>query len=175
MQELDHENIVQFRKLPSILENELSKYNPSGLPILSMEYCPMGNLRTALMKPQNSCGFSESEVIDILNDTSRALKYLHEKNITHRDFKPENIVLQPSTSRVNGVVYKIIDLGYAKELDSGTVSFVGTLQYLAPEIFQYQHYSRSVDYWSFGVTAFEVICGVRPFLPTLPPMARYNW
>ncbi|KAK3566086.1 hypothetical protein QTP86_025538 [Hemibagrus guttatus] len=62
------------------------------------------------------------------NNTS-ALKYLHMKRIIHRDLKPENIVLQQGEKRL---IHKIIDLGYAKELDQSSLctSFVGTLQYL---------------------------------------------
>ncbi|XP_044738064.1 inhibitor of nuclear factor kappa-B kinase subunit alpha isoform X3 [Chrysoperla carnea] len=58
-------------------------------------------------------------------------------------------------------------IGYAKELDSNSIdaSLVGTIQYLAPEILCAKSYSNSVDYWSFGLIAFEIICGVRPFLP----------
>lgn len=84
--------------------------------------------------------------------------------------KPENIVLQ-SSDRANGIIYKLIDLGYAKELDAKSIcaSFVGTLQYLAPELLYSKTYSCSVDYWSMGLVAFEIICGTRPFLPNMSP------
>ncbi|KAL0613910.1 hypothetical protein AAY473_017384 [Plecturocebus cupreus] len=61
--------------------------------------------------------------------TASALRYLHENRIIHRDLKPENIVLQQGEQRL---IHKIIDLGYAKELDQSSLctSFVGTLQYL---------------------------------------------
>lgn len=86
------------------------------------------------------------------------IQYLHENKIIHRDLKPENIVLQDINGKVNWhffkfqfffypflflhilnlyillaqLVHKIIDLGYAKDLDQGSLctSFVGTLQYL---------------------------------------------
>lgn len=172
MKKTQNENIVGFRKMPEILENALLSSNPSGVPILSMEYCRLGSLRDMLLLPENCCGICESEVISVLKDTSNALKYLHSLNITHRDFKPENIVLQECNDRKSRIIYKLIDLGYAKEMDDSTVSFVGTLQYLAPEIFQKHTYDSTVDYWSFGITAFEIICGVRPFLPSYSPMER---
>lgn len=95
--------------------------------------------------------------------------FLHNRRIIHRDLKPENVVLKPDE---NGrIVFKLIDLGYAKELGQSSLalSFVGTLQYIAPEIFLSKEYTKSVDYWSLGFICFEVITGQRPFLPNLSP------
>lgn len=82
------------------------------------------------------------------------IQYLHDNKIIHRDLKPENIVMQEINGKVVvcvhlfgflhllliimccvfffKIVHKIIDLGYAKDLDQGSLctSFVGTLQYL---------------------------------------------
>ena len=70
-------------------------------------------------------------------------------------------------------LYKLIDLGYAKDLEQGSVctSFVGTMQYLAPELFQSQRYTQTVDFWSFGVLMFECCAGFRPFLHNIPPVS----
>uniref|UniRef100_A0AAQ4QU53 IkappaB kinase n=1 Tax=Gasterosteus aculeatus aculeatus TaxID=481459 RepID=A0AAQ4QU53_GASAC len=118
----------------------------NDLPLLAMEY----------LKPQSS-----------------ALTYLHKKRIIHRDLKPENIVLQHGEKRL---IHKIIDLGYAKELDQSSLctSFVGTLQYLAPELIEREKYTVTVDYWSFGTLVFECITGFRPFLPTWQPIPWHN-
>lgn len=94
----------------------------------------------------------------LLSAPGSGIQYLHENKIIHRDLKPENIVLQDINGKVNchfvvlcffcltvhleetvshvlillQLVHKIIDLGYAKDLDQGSLctSFVGTLQYL---------------------------------------------
>lgn len=170
MQRIDCKNIVNFQKLPSDFIKELEKCNPSKLPMLSMEYCTKGDLRSILSQGENCCGLHESDVRYILFDLINAVSYLHSLKITHRDLKPENIVLQ-TCDRPNKIIYKLIDLGYAKEIDAASVkaSFVGTMQYLAPEFFYSKTYSCSVDYWSLGLVAFEVICGVRPFLPNMSP------
>jgi serine/threonine protein kinase len=62
-------------------------------------------------------------------------------------------------------------LGYAKELGQSSLalSFVGTLQYIAPELFLSEEYTKSVDYWSLGFIAHECATGHRPFLPTFNP------
>lgn len=170
MQKIDCLNIVKYRNLPEDFKTQLEKYNPSDLPMLSMEYCTQGDLRIVLSRGENCCGLPESDVRYILTDLMNAVSYLHNLKITHRDLKPENVVLQ-TYDRPNRIIYKLIDLGYAKEIDANSVkaSFVGTLQYLAPEIFYLKNYSCSVDYWSLGLVAFEVICGIRPFLSNMSP------
>ncbi|KAM6347291.1 inhibitor of nuclear factor kappa-B kinase subunit alpha isoform 7-T8 [Alca torda] len=124
-----------------------------------------------LNKPENCCGLKESQILSLLSDIGSGIQYLHENRIIHRDLKPENIVLQDEGGKI---VHKIIDLGYAKDLDQGSLctSFVGTLQYLAPELFENKSYSVTVDYWSFGTMVFECIAGFRPFLHNLQP---FTW
>ncbi|XP_050295531.1 probable serine/threonine-protein kinase DDB_G0286841 isoform X1 [Anthonomus grandis grandis] len=170
-----HPNIVGAKHLDPVLNSFLNKFNPSKLPLLCMEYCKNGNLRKYITNaPINLCGISEKDLRYILLDISNGLSYLHSKNIVHRDIKPENVVLQYCDYRKGGSIFKIIDLGYAKELNDSTLSFVGTLYYLAPEIFYGQDYDHRVDYWSFGNMVFEIVCGVLPFLPELTPFERYE-
>uniref|UniRef100_A0A8D0A4Q1 Inhibitor of nuclear factor kappa-B kinase subunit alpha n=1 Tax=Sander lucioperca TaxID=283035 RepID=A0A8D0A4Q1_SANLU len=161
MKKLNHVNVVQAREVPE----ELSSIALNDLPLLAMEYCSRGDLRKVLNKPENCCGLKESEVLALLSDIGSGIQYLHENKIIHRDLKPENIVLQE-------LVHKIIDLGYAKDLDQGSLctSFVGTLQYLAPELFESKPYTVTVDYWSFGTVIFECTCGFRPFLHHMQPV-----
>lgn len=178
LQNCTHPNIVGTKELPEEFLKGLEKVNPSKLPILCMEYCSGGDLRQLLTKPESCAGLKEIQVRQILSDICNALKFLHHNKITHRDLKPENIVLHIPDSSANigqnqrKLTCKLIDLGYAKEIDSKSVcaSFVGTLQYLAPEIMYSKTYSNSVDYWSFGLLAFELISGTRPFLPFMSPV-----
>uniref|UniRef100_A0A8C7YD30 Inhibitor of nuclear factor kappa-B kinase subunit alpha n=1 Tax=Oryzias sinensis TaxID=183150 RepID=A0A8C7YD30_9TELE len=165
MSKLNHLNVVQAREVPE----ELHAIALNDLPLLAMEYCSRGDLRKVLHKPENCCGLKESEVLSLLKDIGSGIQYLHENKIIHRDLKPENIVLQEIDGKL---VHKIIDLGYAKDLDQGSLctSFVGTLQYLAPELFESKPYTVSVDYWSLGTVLFECICGFRPFLHHMQPV-----
>uniref|UniRef100_A0ABM0M026 IkappaB kinase n=1 Tax=Saccoglossus kowalevskii TaxID=10224 RepID=A0ABM0M026_SACKO len=164
MQRLDHTNVVKAIKVPDVLQS-----NDGDIPHLGMEYCSGGDLRHLLNSAENCCGLKENMVRDIILQITSGIEYLHSKRIIHRDLKPENIVLQ--NLKQNKIQYKIIDLGYAKALDDGSVcsSFVGTLQYLAPELFSSKEYTRTVDYWSFGTVVFECIVGFRPFLSMLQP------
>nr|CAD7200612.1 unnamed protein product [Timema douglasi] len=147
MLRLSHPNIVKAITVPEAF----LPLQSSSIPILCMEFC-------------------SKDVRAVINDAKSAIQYLHQNRITHRDLKPENIVLQVNDEKVS---YKLIDLGYAKELDQSSLcsSFVGTLQYLAPELFTSKTYTSSVDYWSLGLLSHEVITGVRPFLPHMPPVS----
>ncbi|PNF29865.1 hypothetical protein B7P43_G09538 [Cryptotermes secundus] len=165
MQRLDHPNVVKAIAVPPDLAVLRSK-----LPLMCMEFCSKGDLRQVLNRSENCCGLCEAEVRLLISDVKSAVQYLHSMKITHRDLKPENIVLQQVKDKI---VYKLIDLGYAKELDQSSIctSFVGTLQYLAPELFMSKTYNYSVDYWSLGLVSHEVITGVRPFLPNMAPVS----
>ncbi|XP_043844700.1 inhibitor of nuclear factor kappa-B kinase subunit beta isoform X2 [Dromiciops gliroides] len=169
MRRLNHPNVVAARDVPEGMQ----KLAPNDLPLLAMEYCQGGDLRKYLNQFENCCGLREEAVLTLLSDIASALRYLHENRIIHRDLKPENIVLQQGEKRL---IHKIIDLGYAKELDQSSLctSFVGTLQYLAPELLEQQKYTVTVDYWSFGTLAFECITGFRPFLPNWQPVQWHS-
>ncbi|XP_069096934.1 inhibitor of nuclear factor kappa-B kinase subunit alpha-like [Pleurodeles waltl] len=168
MGKLNHPNVVKACSVP-----EEMNFLVNDVPLLAMEYCSGGDLRKLLNKPENCCGLKESQVLYLLSDVGSGIQYLHENRIIHRDLKPENIVLQECSGKI---VHKIIDLGYAKDLDQGSLctSFVGTLQYLAPELFENKSYTVRVDYWSLGTMVFECIAGFRPFLHNLQPVAWHE-
>ncbi|XP_053306966.1 inhibitor of nuclear factor kappa-B kinase subunit alpha [Spea bombifrons] len=166
MKRLNHPNVVKACDVPPEMD-----FLVNDVPHLAMEYCAGGDLRKLLNKPENCCGLKESQVLNLISDIGSGIQYLHENRIIHRDLKPENVVLMESNGKT---LHKIIDLGYAKDLDHGSLctSFVGTLQYLAPELFENKPYSATVDYWSFGTMVFECICGFRPFLHYMQP---FTW
>ncbi len=167
MLRLDHLNVVKCRRPPQdllVLGDE-----QSDLPMLCMEFCAGGDLRKFLNRGRHCVGLDQDSVLNCVADVASALGFLHNRRIIHRDLKPENVVLD--VKRDDRVVFKLIDLGYAKELGQSSLalSFVGTLQYIAPELFLSQEYTKSVDYWSLGFITFEIATGQRPFLPNLSP------
>lgn len=85
------------------------------------------------------------------------LEYLHKKNICHRDFQPSNFMIDK-----NGYV-KLIDFGISKIINDFTHTTIGTPHYMAPEVILGQGYSTSCDFWSLGVTIFEIFYGTVPF------------
>lgn len=80
----------------------------ASLPVIIMEYCNGGDLRSHLNKMINFNGLVEYEVRNILFALLRATEYLHTScNIEHRDIKPENIVLH---IKGNEKIYKVITI-----------------------------------------------------------------
>ena len=84
--------------------------------------------------------------------------FLHQNNIVHRDLKLANIMLQE-----NGFL-KLIDFGLSKVLRPGEFSgdFVGTREYMAPEMLKMTYDEESVkylDWWAVGIIAYELRFG----------------
>ncbi|XP_034462461.1 serine/threonine-protein kinase 32A isoform X3 [Hippoglossus hippoglossus] len=121
-----------------------------------------GDLRYHL---QQNVHFSESTVKLYICELALALGYLRTKRIIHRDIKPDNILLDE-----HGHVH-LTDFNIAaivKE-DLKATSIAGTKPYMAPELFQtfegsHPGYSFSVDWWSLGITAYELLRGQRPYV-----------
>ena len=112
--------------------------------------------RMTLRHPE---GLPSEEVCFYLAEIIVALQSLHRQGIIYRDLKPENVLLD-SLGHV-----RLADFGFAKRLDrqSGTSSFCGSPYYIAPEMLRSSEYTFSVDLWSLGVLAFEMLTGSPPF------------
>lgn len=94
-----------------------------------------------------------------------AIKYLHERKITHRDLKPDNILLASSEPET---LVKISDFGLSKLCQNNSVlrTMCGTPHYVAPEVLLTQgrgQYTEKVDVWSLGVVLFTCLSGTLPF------------
>ncbi|KAK0455401.1 kinase-like domain-containing protein [Desarmillaria tabescens] len=84
-----------------------------------------------------------------------AIHFMHDKGVIHRDLKPENILIDEAFR------IKITDFGTAKIQDSGLEAerFVGTAQFIAPELVSSNETSRSSDIWAFGCIVYQMIAG----------------
>jgi len=104
-----------------------------------------------LTKMQN---FTERQAADIINQVMLGLNYMHLQSITHRDMKPENILLVSDDP--NNFTIKIADLGFAQKFDkeTGLDLVLGTPLYMSPELIKHEKYSEKVDVWSMGVITY---------------------
>ncbi|MCJ1342247.1 regulator of ime2 [Peltigera leucophlebia] len=92
----------------------------------------------------------------------RSLAYIHSQGICHRDIKPQNLLLDPSTG-----VLKLCDFGSAKILveNEPNVSYICSRYYRAPElIFGATNYTTKIDVWSTGCVMAELMLG-QPLFP----------
>ena len=82
-----------------------------------------------------------------------ALNYMHHHRITHRDLKPQNILLERNGDKLD---VKIADFGYSRELNRGekTESWYGSPLLMAPESLFSQGYDHKVDVWALGIIYF---------------------
>jgi serine/threonine protein kinase len=139
-----------------------SARTPDGRPFLVMQYIEGQPLRSAITAE----GLPLDRAANIVRQIGQALGAAHEKGIWHRDLKPENIMLQVLPGGDERV--RLIDFGLAtiaglaaKHQTATRVS--GSPGYMAPEQFSGQP-SAATDIYAFGVIAYEMITGRKPFV-----------
>lgn len=167
MTQIRHDNIVQYHGYKETAEH---------LYII-MEFVPCGDMAGYM----NSHGIlPEHHAKSMTRQILSALEHLHEKNITHRDIKPDNILIASEEP----FVVKLTDFGLSKVVrnnDTFLKTFCGTLLYCAPEVFPHydnyvagkrqkrrrhasnRSYSQLVDIWSYAAVLWYVLCGKPPF------------
>lgn len=129
-----------------------------------MELCDESLSSAQERQPNRS--FPEDVVRKICLDISRAIEFIHKKNIAYRDMKTENIMIK---TLPNGLkTYKLADFGTAKKnntQNSSMKSFIGTAAYMAPDVFDHDSsgYTSEVDCWGLGITAYSLLTGKFPY------------
>lgn len=109
----------------------------------------------------------------IIPSVNEALRVLHSTGTIHKDLKPSNIMYR---NRLNGVA--LIDFGISSVVDEGNTVLVTktgmTPEYSAPETFRNLFLEES-DYYSFGITLYELFCGKTPYQNMTPDeIARFT-
>jgi serine/threonine-protein kinase len=122
----------------------------------------------------NQGALSPGEARRILCEVAHALAYAHERNVVHRDIKPDNILLQSGDGRV-----LVTDFGIARAVTEGADSrltatgmAIGTPAYMSPEqsTGDRQIDGRS-DLYSLGVVGYQMLTGDPPFeAPSTPAL-----
>jgi serine/threonine-protein kinase ULK/ATG1 len=173
-----------------------------------MEFCELGDLSGFIKKradlvnhPQTQRmiekypnpavgGLNEVTVRHFAKQMASALEFLRSKNYIHRDLKPQNLLLNPSSlyysqsgtiermpmaADANSLIpatgieslpmLKIADFGFARILPTTSLAetLCGSPLYMAPEILRYEKYDAKADLWSVGTVLFEMMCARPPF------------
>lgn len=130
----------------------------NGNPCIVMEYADGETLAEAIA---SRGALPCQEALFIFQEILKAVCYIHENGIVHRDIKSSNIKI---TSR--GEI-KLLDFGIAKGEFTPQLttvgSVIGTLQYLAPELISGAPADARTDVWALGVLLYEMVAGKMPF------------
>lgn len=133
-----------------------------GLLYIAMEYVQ----GLSLFTHSRDRKLSIPEMLDVFLDVAKGLDYAHTAGLVHRDIKPANILVDQYGRG------KLIDFGIAKSVgaDSGTEGVktktgvvIGTLNYIAPELFRGEMPSPLSDIYALGLCFFEMLTGRTPF------------
>jgi serine/threonine protein kinase/Flp pilus assembly protein TadD len=116
-------------------------------------------------------GLPTETVIRYGEQIADAMAHAHEHGVIHRDLKTANVIIMP------GGRVKVLDFGLAKHLTPGEITLktqsistltsegaiVGTMHYMAPELFRGEPADARSDIWALGVVLYEMANGKRPF------------
>lgn len=131
----------------------------NGYPVEILPYYEKGSLQGRT--------FSEDIILrKIIPAINEGLHTIHEAGIIHKDLKPSNIMMNSDDETVS-----IIDFGISSITADGNTVLVTktgmTPEYSAPETFK-NLFLRESDYYSFGITLFELFCGYTPYANMQP-------
>ncbi|KAM7250891.1 hypothetical protein ACFE04_022774 [Oxalis oulophora] len=148
LSQFEHENIVQYRGTD---KDESKLY-------IFLELVTKGSLSSLYQK----YNLRDSQVSAYTRQILNGLKYLHDRNVVHRDIKCANILVDASGS------VKLADFGLAKATKMNDVmSSKGSPYWMAPEVVNGKNegYGLTADIWSLGCTVLEMLTSQHPYYP----------
>ncbi len=143
---LEHPNIVNIYDVGS----------EEGFHYIVMEYVEGITLKTYIEKKHQ---LSYKEAVSIAIQVGRGIEAAHNKNIIHRDIKPQNIMIS-----TEGKV-KVTDFGIARAATSNTIhsDVMGSVHYSSPEQARNGYLDNRSDIYSLGIVMYEMVTGRVPF------------
>ena len=143
---LEHPNIVNIYDVGS----------DDGLYYIVMEYVEGITLKTYIEK-KGQLSFKES--VSIAIQVARGIEAAHNKEIIHREIKPQNIMISTEGKVI------VTDFGIARAASSNTISadVMGSVHYASPEQARNGFVDARSDLYSLGIVMYEMITGRVPF------------
>ena len=107
---------------------------------------------------------NENQSANIIYQVLNAMNYCHSNDVIHRDLKPENIIIEEVDNSEKYTV-KVVDFGIVPSLEDEKLDkkTLGSINFMAPEIFKKNSYDKKCDMWSCGIILYYLITGVLPF------------
>ncbi len=128
-----------------------------GRRYMLMEYVEGQNLK--LLAAEGDPVLTQN-IAAILIDVAEALEHVHDCQYMHLDFKPENVMLSRNAS------VRLVDFDLSKrrpDKPEKSKDNPGTPAYMSPEQLQRQPFDHRVDIFAYGVSAYELLTGQKPF------------
>lgn len=130
----------------------LKKEDTSGIDIyIRYEYAK------DILKEFSNKTVDVNEVINLAKEVCSILDKCLSLNIAHNDIKPANIFI------TNDGKYKLGDFGVATSFDNNKLESIGTLSYMAPEVYNNKKVNKTSDCYSLGIVMYQLITGKLPF------------
>ncbi|XP_047112532.1 calcium/calmodulin-dependent protein kinase cmkB-like [Schistocerca piceifrons] len=131
---------------------------PSEMALV-LEMASGGELQYVLDQEES---LEEVQASRIMRQILEGLTFLHDHNIAHLDLKPQNLLL---TGAYPNCDVKLCDFGISRVICNGVEvrEILGTPDYVAPEVLNYEPISLATDIWSVGVLAYVLLTGYSPF------------
>jgi len=149
---------------PNILEVVDFNQMPDGTPYIVMELLKGESLESRIQRVGQ---LSLPQALTIFGEAAAALQAAHEKDVVHRDLKPQNIHLCPWSQRDDFV--KVLDFGLSKIRGSSMTRanvLLGSPSYMSPEQARGRsaEVDRRADVYAMGVILFEMLAGEPLFI-----------
>ena len=141
-----------------------------GHDYIVMELLPSGETLSDKIKQ----GIRSDDTLSIIKQVATALDAAHDKNIVHRDIKPDNIMFRADGSVV------LMDFGVARSVDAAATKMtqagmvIGTPQYMSPELGEGHEIGAFSDIYSLGVVFYEMLTGKVPYTADTPIALVYK-
>jgi serine/threonine protein kinase len=132
----------------------------------SLFHMVMEKCQASLMDRLDKMSLASEEYISrLFREMLLGIAHVHGVNLVHRDVKPHNYLLGGE----DGQTVKLTDFGMAHLMPAKGYlsSHCGTAPYMSPEVVSCSRYSFNTDVWSMGVTAYVLLYGDFPYLPTV--------
>ena len=147
---LDHPNVVPIYDADE----------EDGVPFIAMRYVEGSDLKSQL---RERVRLSTERALEVIEQVASALDAAHEVGLVHRDVKPANILIEKKTGRAY-----LTDFGVAKSSTATgltrTGSFLGTVDYCAPEQISGKPVDRLVDVYALGCVLYHCLTGQPPYV-----------
>ena len=150
-----------------------------GLRYMVMDFAEGPDLASLLSESP----FPPQRVITLTRQMLEGLYHAHEAGLIHRDFKPENVIVERDSH--NAEVPRIVDFGIAILREGGESTdapgrlttnglVLGTPHYMAPEQAVADPIDHRIDLFALGIMVYEMLCGKLPFDGSGAEVARAN-